>query len=165
MSSAPSILIVDDEPAARARMRDLLGDLAPQFSHSIAGEAATATDALSLIASHQPDIVILDVQMPGMSGLELARHLSARALALESSSAVPAVIFVTAFDEYAVQAFEVRAIDYLLKPVRAARLLESLRRAALSQPSGRIDAIEGLVQQTQTRRRQLSVHERGRVVL
>jgi two-component system response regulator AlgR len=164
MSDAPSILIVDDEPVARIRLRELLGDIAPQFEHSVIGEARTAADALSLIASMQPDIVLLDVQMPGMNGIELARHLSARA-AGEQPDAMPAVVFVTAFDEYAVQAFDVRAIDYLLKPVRAARLLEALQRAAVSLPGARREAIDELARDTQTRRRQLSVHERGRVVL
>ncbi|MGA0797439.1 MAG: LytR/AlgR family response regulator transcription factor [Quisquiliibacterium sp.] len=164
MSDAPSILIVDDEPVARIRLRELLGDLAPQFAHAVIGEARTAADALSVIASLQPNIVLLDVQMPGMNGIELARHLSARA-AVEHSTPMPAVIFVTAHDEYAVQAFDVRAIDYLLKPVRASRLLEALQRSVLSLPGERREAIDALARDTQTQRRQLSVHERGRVVL
>ena len=165
MSDAISILIVDDEPVARSRLRELLADLAPEFPHRIIGEAANAPEALSQIEMSHPQIVLLDVQMPGMTGIELARHLSARALATDSQGPMPLVIFVTAFEEFAVEAFEVKAIDYLLKPVRAQRLLEALRRAVTRLPSDQIEAIDQLARATNTRRRHLSVHERGRVVL
>jgi len=165
MSDAISILIVDDEPVARSRLRELLADLAPEFPHRIVGEAANAPEALSQIEAAQPQIVLLDVQMPGMTGIELARHLSARAAASETPRTMPLVIFVTAFEEFAVEAFEVRAIDYLLKPVRAQRLLEALRRAVTRLPSDQIQAIDQLAKATNTRRRHLSVHERGRVIL
>ena len=123
MSDAISILIVDDEPVARSRLRELLADLAPDFPHRIVGEAANAPEALSQIDLYQPQVVLLDVQMPGMTGIELARHVSARAAASDTPRPMPLVIFITAFEEFAVEAFEVRAIDYLLKPVRAQRLL------------------------------------------
>ncbi len=165
MSDAISILIVDDEPVARSRLRELLADLAPDFPHRIVGEAANAPEALSQIEAAQPQIVLLDVQMPGMTGIELARHISARAAASETPRPMPLVIFVTAFEEFAVEAFEVRAIDYLLKPVRAQRLLEALRRAVTRLPSDQIQAIDQLARATNTRRRHLSVHERGRVIL
>jgi len=165
MSDAISILIVDDEPVARSRLRELLADLAPDFPHRIVGEAANAPEALSQIEAVQPQIVMLDVQMPGMTGIELARHLSARAASGESARPMPLVIFVTAFDEFAVEAFEVRAIDYLLKPVRAQRLLEALQRAVNRLPTDQIQAIDQLAKATNTRRRHLSVHERGRVIL
>lgn len=165
MSDAISILIVDDEPVARSRLRELLADLAPEFPHRIVGEAANAPEALSQIEAARPQIVLLDVQMPGMTGIELARHLSARAAASETPKPMPLVIFVTAFEEFAVEAFEVRAIDYLLKPVRAQRLLEALRRAVTRLPSDQIQAIDQLAKATNTRRRHLSVHERGRVIL
>ncbi len=165
MSDATSILIIDDEPVARSRLRELLADLAPEFPHRIVGEAANAPEALSQIEMAQPQIVLLDIQMPGMTGIELARHVSARAASGESSKPMPLIIFVTAFEEFAVEAFEVRAVDYLLKPVRAQRLLEALRRALARVPSEHQDAIDQLARATNTRRRHLSVHERGRVIL
>ena len=165
MSDAISILIVDDEPVARSRLRELLADLAPDFPHRIVGEAANAPEALSQIEASHPQVVLLDVQMPGMTGIELARHISARAAASETPKPMPLVIFVTAFEEFAVEAFEVRAIDYLLKPVRAQRLLEALRRAMTRLPSDQVQAIDQLARATNTRRRHLSVHERGRVIL
>jgi two-component system response regulator AlgR len=165
MSDAISILIVDDEPVARSRLRELLADLAPDFTHRIVGEAANAPEALSQIDLYQPQVVLLDVQMPGMTGIELARHVSARAASSETPRAMPLVIFVTAFEEFAVDAFEVRAIDYLLKPVRAQRLLDALKRAVTRLPSDQIEAIDQLARATNTRRRHLSVHERGRVIL
>ena len=165
MSDAISILIVDDEPVARSRLRELLADLAPDFPHRVVGEAANAPEALSQIDLYQPQVVLLDVQMPGMTGIELARHVSARAASSETPRAMPLVIFVTAFEEFAVDAFEVRAIDYLLKPVRAQRLLDALKRAVTRLPSDQIEAIDQLARATNTRRRHLSVHERGRVIL
>ncbi len=165
MTDAISILIVDDEPIARTRLREQLADIAPEFAHRIVGEAANAPEALSRIEASSPQIVLLDVQMPGMTGIELARHISARAASGDSPKPMPLVIFVTAFEEFAVEAFEVRAIDYLLKPVRAQRLLEALRRAASRLPSDQIQAIDQLARATNTRRRHLSVHERGRVIL
>lgn len=165
MSDAISILIVDDEPVARSRLRELLADMAPEFPHRIVGEAANAPEALSQIEVVNPQIVLLDVQMPGMTGIELARHISVRASSGESPRPMPLVIFVTAFDEFAVEAFEVRAIDYLLKPVRMQRLLDALRKAVTRLPAEHIQAIDQLAKATNTRRRHLSVHERGRVIL
>ena len=99
------ILIVDDEAPARARLRRLL---VPFAGVEVVGEAADAVQALQQVEAHQPDLLLLDVQMPGASGLDLAASLV---------DPVPGVVFVTAFDHYALQAFEVAAIDYLLKPV------------------------------------------------
>jgi two-component system response regulator AlgR len=165
MSDAISVLIVDDEPVARARLRELLADLAPEFPHRVVAEAANAPEALSQIDLYNPQVVLLDIQMPGMTGIELARHVSARAVAAEPPRPMPLVIFVTAFEEFAVDAFEVRAIDYLLKPVRAQRLLEALKRALTRLPADQAEAIDQLARATNTRRRHLSVHERGRVIL
>ena len=165
MSDAISILIVDDEPVARSRLRELLADMAPEFPHRIVGEAANAPEALSQIEVVNPQIVLLDVQMPGMTGIELARHISVRASSGETPRPMPLVIFVTAFDEFAVEAFEVRAIDYLLKPVRMQRLLEALKKAVTRLPAEHMQAIDQLAKATNTRRRHLSVHERGRVIL
>ncbi len=165
MSDAISILIVDDEPVARGRLRELLADLAPEFAHRIVGEAANAPEALSQIDAVNPQIVLLDVQMPGMTGIELARHISVRAASGDGTRTMPLVIFITAFDEFAVDAFDVQAIDYMLKPVRAVRLLEALKKAVTRLPSEQASAIDQLAKATNTRRRHLSVHERGRVIL
>ena len=113
------ILIVDDEPPARERLHRLLGEIP---GVTIVGECAAGDEAVRLAGELHPDIVLLDVRMPGMDGLEAARHL---ALLPEP----PAVVFTTAYDEYAVQAFEAEAIGYLLKPVRAERLATTLARA------------------------------------
>jgi two-component system, LytTR family, response regulator AlgR len=167
MSDATSILIVDDEAPARTRLREVLADLAPEFPHRIVGEAANAPEALAQIESQRPQLVLMDVQMPGMTGIELARHVLARAADADGDDPkpMPLVIFVTAFDEFAVQAFEVNALDYLLKPVRAQRLLEALKRAQSILPVEHLEALDQLVKTTQTRRRHLAVHERGRVIL
>jgi two-component system response regulator AlgR len=113
-------LIVDDEAPARARLRRMLEEIEDV---AVVGEAANGRDALAHCASLDPDVVLLDVRMPGMDGIEAARHLGA----LEDP---PAVIFTTAYDEYALQAFETQAVGYLVKPVRREKLLRALRHAA-----------------------------------
>ncbi|MFZ6801271.1 LytR/AlgR family response regulator transcription factor [Undibacterium sp. Di24W] len=122
----PAILIVDDEAPARARMTTLISDIQDSCPCDLVGEAADAQTALDLLMEKNPDIVLLDVQMPGMTGIELAQHIIHAKL--EKS---PAIIFVTAYDDYALKAFEVHAMDYLLKPVRATRLSEALLRVAM----------------------------------
>jgi two-component system response regulator AlgR len=159
-----TVLIVDDEAPACQRLRELLADLADEFPHRVVGEAANAPQALALMDSTRPRIVLLDVQMPGMSGLELARHISVR-VQTEADRTPPLVIFVTAHDEFAVDAFELNAVDYLLKPVRPQRLLAALRRALAVRPSEHWQALDQLARATLTRRRHLSIHERGRVIL
>ena len=114
------VLIVDDEPPARERLRRLLGELS---GVEVAGEAANGEQAVRLAGELRPDVVLLDVRMPGMNGLEAARHLAL-------FETPPAVVFTTAYDAYAVEAFEAQAIGYLLKPVRAEKLAAALRRAA-----------------------------------
>jgi two-component system LytT family response regulator len=109
-------LIVDDERLARAEIRRLL------LAHpevDVVGEAANAAEALQLVGTLQPDLLLLDVQMPGGSGFDL----------LQALDHTPEVIFTTAFDRYALQAFQVNALDYLQKPIQAARLAEALLRA------------------------------------
>ncbi|HWV62819.1 MAG TPA: response regulator, partial [Oxalicibacterium sp.] len=118
----PRILIVDDEAPARARLTTLLSDIADECPHQLVGEAEQAQQALDRIAELSPDVVLLDVQMPGMTGIELAAHLA------QHREMSPAIVFVTAYDEYALKAFEVHALDYLMKPVRAARLADAIRR-------------------------------------
>jgi two-component system, LytTR family, response regulator AlgR len=148
------IVIVDDEQPARARMRELLGDCAGEFPHVVAGEAANGIEGLELLGRNPADLALVDIHMPGMSGIEFARHLQV----LEHP---PAVIFVTAHDQYAVQAFELNAVDYLLKPVRAARLLAALKK---SSGTARLDR-EVLDRIDPNPRRYFSVAERGRVTL
>jgi two-component system response regulator AlgR len=114
------VLIVDDEPPARERLRRLLGEL---DGVEIAGEAGNGEQAVRLAGELRPDVVLLDVRMPGMNGLEAARHLAL-------FEAPPAVVFTTAYDAYALEAFEAQAIGYLLKPVRAEKLAAALARAA-----------------------------------
>ncbi len=117
---ARSVLIVDDEPPARARLRQLLEDIG---QWQVAGEAAHGRQALDLCQRLDPDVVLLDIRMPEMDGIEVARHLTT----LERA---PAVIFTTAYSDYAIQAFEAQAIGYLVKPVRRERLQRALQQAA-----------------------------------
>ena len=114
------VLLVDDEALARDRLRSLL---AKDAAHEVVGEAGSGEECLRRVARLQPDVVLLDIRMPGMDGLETARHLAAL-------DAPPAVIFVTAFDAFAIEAFDAQAVGYLLKPVRGERLAEALQRAA-----------------------------------
>ncbi len=159
MSTAPTplrILIVDDEAPARARLRELLGDLAAEHALVVAGEAANGIEALECLQGMPVEVVITDIRMPGLDGIELAEHLSRLA-------DPPAVIFTTAYDNYAVQAFELNAIDYLLKPVRAQRLLAALQKVGVRRPAeswstlGRQVRGEG--------RSHLACQERGRLLL
>ena len=153
------ILIVDDEAPARRRLRELLSDIAPEFPHTVVGEAVHGLEAITLAEQVAPDVLFADMQMPRMGGLELARHLLKLA-------APPAVIFVTAHDEFALEAFEVNAIDYLMKPVRAERLLESLKKAAArAAPAETALAESALASIAQEARRHFSISERGRIML
>jgi two-component system LytT family response regulator len=119
-------LIVDDEPRARQFMERLLSE---QPGIDLVGEAKSGAEALALTAKLSPDVIFLDIQMPDLSGLEVARHLT--------GPEAPVVVFVTAFDQHAVEAFEVAAIDYLLKPIRRERLAEAVRRVTQEVRSGR----------------------------
>ncbi len=124
------ILVVDDEPLARDRLRELLVDIAIQFPSTVVGEAGNGVAALEFLRDHAVDVVLADIRMPRMDGIELAGHLGA-------FPAPPAVIFTTAYDNYAVQAFDLNAVDYLLKPVRAQRLLVALQKLQAAQPADR----------------------------
>jgi two-component system LytT family response regulator len=112
------VLIVDDEPLARMRLEDLLGH---EPGAEVVGTAENGVDAVEAIRRLAPDLVFLDVQMPGKTGLEVAREVGA--------ANMPATIFVTAFDQYALQAFDVAAVDYLVKPFDDERFEEAFRRA------------------------------------
>jgi len=110
-------LVVDDEPVARARVMSLLQD---EPDIEIIGECESGAEAISRIEAASPDLVFLDIQMPQMDGLQLSRALGDR---------MPAVVFITAYDEYALRAFEVHALDYVLKPFSAERFKSALTHA------------------------------------
>ena len=152
------ILIVDDEPLARARLREILSDIAIQLPSTVVGEAGNGLAALEFLRDHAVDVVLADIRMPGMDGIELAGHLGA-------FPAPPAVVFATAYDNYAVQAFDLNAVDYLLKPVRSERLLTALQKAAgAARPSPEVLADVGRAIRGGGRTH-LSCHERGRLLL
>ena len=113
------ILIIDDEPLARQRLSSVLAEIG---HHEVIGEGSHGEQALSLTQELQPDVLLLDIRMPGMSGVEAAGHI----MKLEQP---PAIIFTTAYDEYALQAFDTHAVDYLLKPIRKERLQQALENA------------------------------------
>jgi len=119
-TAAPRIraLIVDDEPPARKRLRDLLGG---EPALEIVGEAGSGTEAVKMIRAERPDLVFLDIQMPGTDGFGVIREIA--------DDDPPLVVFVTAHDEHAIEAFEVQAVDYVLKPVLEPRLKKAVHRA------------------------------------
>lgn len=114
------VLIVDDEQPARERLRQLVSD---GGQHEVVAEAGNGEQAIAMATQHNPDVVLLDIRMPGVDGIETAHHLNT----MESP---PAVVFTTAYDEYAIDAFDARAIGYVLKPVRRERLERALEHAA-----------------------------------
>jgi len=146
------ILIVDDELPARQRIADLLLDIR---NDAVLLEAGNGLEAVQLAEKERPDVVLLDIRMPVMDGLESAFHMA-------TLNPAPAVIFVTAYDEHAVRAFEANAVDYLLKPVRLERLKQALDKAALINRSliGRIEAVQG-----KTRRTHISAISQGKIVM
>ena len=145
-----NILIADDEAPARNRLRDLLGDIK---NVSIVAEAKNGKEAIDLALETKPELMLLDIRMPVMDGIEAAQH----AQKLEPK---PHIIFTTAFDAYAIKAFDLNAIDYLLKPIRLERLQTAINKAHAQQPK-QIVALRPL----QKSRTHLSIHERGRVLL
>lgn len=147
------IILADDEALARSRLRSLLGDLNTELPVEVVAEAANGGEALARAHDTAADVILMDIQMPGISGLEAARHLTAMSGAREKP---PAIIFVTAHDEHAIAAFELRAVDYLLKPVRLARLKEALSRIRPLPP----DTAASLA----PRRASFTVLERNRVL-
>ena len=157
-SAAPlKVLIVDDEPLARDRLRTLLSDIAAQFASIVVGEAANGLAALEVLRDQAVDVVLADIRMPGMDGIELASHLGR----LEKP---PSVIFTTAYDNYAVQAFDLNAVDYLLKPVRTQRLLAALQKVPAQHPDAAV--LAGIGQEVRGGgRTHFSCHERGRLLL
>ncbi len=149
-----SIFIVDDEQPARNRLKDLLADCAAQFPLQLVGEASNGQEALDKLAENPSEVVLMDIRMPQMDGIELAQHLN-------KLDHPPVIIFTTAYDAYAIQAFEQRAIDYLLKPIRLGRLFDALSRAREAVPL-RTEVLQELMPEPRTH---LSVYERGKVIL
>jgi len=145
------VFIADDEEPARERLKLLLGDIAAEVATTLVGEARHGLEALERVPASGAQVLLLDIQMPGMGGLEVARHLAG----LEQP---PAVVFVTAHERHAVEAFELNALDYLLKPVRAERLAAALKKASAP---GR----EQLAKAADAPREYLSVAERNRIAL
>lgn len=154
-----SILIVDDEAPARSRLRELLADLSSELPVQVVGEADNGLAALAQLEAADVDVVLTDIRMPRMDGIELAEHLG-------GLPTPPAVIFVTAYDNYAVQAFDLNAIDYLLKPVRAQRLLAALQKVTQHRQTGDIAALSTIGREVRGGgRTHLSSQERGRLLL
>ena len=147
------ILIVDDEKPARDRLARMVGEL---DAHQLVGEAVNGLEALGMAQSLEPDIVLLDIRMPGMDGIEAARHIA-------KLDEPPAVIFVTAFSDHALEAFETHAVDYLLKPVKQERLQAALdatirpTRAQASRSNGVLSGLEA--------RQHICARVRGSLVL
>ena len=154
MSELLKVLIADDEAPARNRLKDLLEEIAHV---SVVAEAKNGKQAIDLAAENQPDVMLLDIRMPLMDGLEAAEH----AQKLEPK---PQIIFTTAYDAYAIRAFDLNAIDYLLKPIRLERLQAALEKAKALKPEPPNQTMDALKSLQQTRSH-LSIHERGRVVL
>ena len=145
------VFIADDEEPARERLKELLGDIAAEIPTEVVGEARNGLEAIERYPQSGAQVLLLDIQMPGMGGLEVARHLS-------SLEPAPTVVFVTAHERHAVEAFELNALDYLLKPVRAERLASALKKASAPAKEQLIKAADGP-------REYLSVAERNRIVL
>ena len=153
-------VLVDDEQLARDELGYLLGQLG---GVAIVGEAGDGPDALAAIDRLQPDVVFLDVQMPGLTGFEVARRLVER-------RAPSHIIFVTAYDQHAIEAFEVNAVDYLLKPVDPARLETAVerarRRVASDRPTNdQLEKIVQLIAERQSRREQIAIKVGERFLL
>lgn len=144
------VLIADDEAPARNRLKSLLAEI-PNIV--VAGEAGNGREVLSLAAEELPDVLLLDIRMPVMDGIEAAEHA-------QKLYRPPAVIFTTAYDSHAMQAFDLNAVDYLLKPIRRERLQAALGKAQALRPS-QMQALHAMVPQ----RTHFSIHERGRVLL
>jgi len=148
------VVIADDESLARSRLQDLLEET-PGIT--VAAQAANGIEAIEACKQHQPDIIFLDIRMPGMDGIEAAMHLS-------NCETPPAVIFTTAYDDYALQAFEAQAVDYLLKPIRS----ERLARAIVSSGRPRLSQLNVIRQQDEPAsqsRTHISIRKQGNIEL
>jgi two-component system LytT family response regulator/two-component system response regulator LytT len=135
MNHALKVMVVDDEQLAREELCYQLGQIGDV---EVVAQAGNGLEALNAVDRHEPDLVFLDIQMPGLSGFEVARRLLAR------EDETPALVFVTAFDQHAIEAFEVNAVDYLLKPVEGPRLEQALGRVRRRLSSERAPAMSGV---------------------
>jgi len=164
VSSRLRVMVVDDEQLARDELCYQLGQVA---GVEIVAQAGNGLEALSAADRYEPDLVFLDIQMPGLNGFEVARRL------LERETPSPALVFVTAFDQHAIEAFEVNAVDYLLKPVDARRLEQALARARRrlsrereGQPvSDQLERIVKMMASREIRRDQVAVKAGDRFLL
>jgi two-component system LytT family response regulator/two-component system response regulator LytT len=159
------VVVVDDEQLAR---EELCFQLEQLGTEEVVAQAGNGLEAIAAVERHEPDLVFLDIQMPGLTGFEVARRL------LQRDDESPALIFVTAFDQHAIEAFEVNAVDYLLKPVDASRLEQALQRARRrlsSERAGRaplndqLDRIVKMMSGRQIRRDQVAVKVGERFML
>jgi two-component system LytT family response regulator/two-component system response regulator LytT len=159
------VVVVDDEQLAR---EELCFQLEQLGTEEVVAQAGNGLEAIAAVERHEPDLIFLDIQMPGLTGFEVARRL------LQRDDESPALIFVTAFDQHAIEAFEVNAVDYLLKPVDASRLEQALQRARrrlTSERAGRAplnDQLERIVKMMsgrQVRREQVAVKVGERFML
>lgn len=150
-----NVIIADDEAPARKRLRTLLGDIPNTHVFAEAKNGKELLDVMNNAQSTQApvDIVLLDIRMPEMDGVEAAQHI-------QKMPKPPAVIFTTAYDNYAIQAFDMNAVDYLLKPVRLERLQTALQKARALLPK-QLEALAPLG----TQRTHISINERGRILL
>jgi len=148
------VAITDDEAPARSRIRDLLEDCAASMALEVAGEASDGRELIELLQTTPVDVVLLDIRMPEMDGIEAAQHI-------QKLPEPPSVIFTTAYDVYALKAFELHAVDYLVKPIRLRRLHDALSRVRAITPLP-LDVLQKLAPEP---RGHLSVQERGRVIL
>ena len=169
MTGPLRVIVVDDEQLAR---EELCYQLEQMPAIEIVAQAVNGIEALSAVERHGPDLVFLDIQMPGLGGFEVARRL------LERDDEAPAFVFVTAFDQHAIEAFEVNAVDYLLKPVESARLEQALQRARrrvdtdrqgagteLNPSNDQIERIVKMMAAKQVRRDQVAIRVGERLML
>ena len=141
--------------SGHAPLRVMIVDVEATVANVVVGEAGNGKQAIDALAAQAVDVMLVDIRMPGMDGIELAQHVARLA-------SPPGLIFVTAYDSYAVQAFELNAIDYLVKPVRAQRLAAALLKFRAGRPEASAETLATLRQEA---RRHLSCHERGRLLL
>jgi len=148
------ILIADDEALARARIRQLLSE---QTEHEIVAEATHGRDVLEHMNVTKPELILLDIRMPGMDGIETAHHLAA-------FDHPPAVIFTTAYDQYALDAFDTHAVGYLLKPIRKEKLLDAIKHAS-QVTRAQLQQVQQQTPEQARRRTHISARMRGSLVL
>src|ERR1700747_2686339 len=156
-------LIIDDEPLARQELQYLLdrdGDV------TVLAQGSNGIEAVELIRTHKPDVVFLDVRMPGLDGFAVLKKL----MALDRKARLPQVVFATAFDQYAVKAFEVNAVDYLLKPFDKKRVAQSVQKARAKQdadgiPSEKLETLVRMLESQKPQASKLLIKSGGRLFL